>query len=161
MVARDRALTGEVAFLLQSTLDLDGWKELAQLTFFRPADGGTRWARPMAHSWGPLGAWVGRILYARNGKAGGMDRYDYKLDLGYVPPRGGGGGLPFEIGRSEFRLQAAGGSIAFDPARGRVGAAEEQFRVRGQLAASALGVTTMIELDETQLFRLRILDRKP
>ena len=163
-LARGGALTGELTFLLQSTLDLDGWKELAQLTFFRPpkersADG--RWQRKMVHNWGPLGAWVGGVVYAPAGKVAALDRYDYQLALNYLPPRGGPGGLPFQVARAEFRLLPSGGSIAFDPARGRVGAAEERFRVRGALAAMALGVTSVVELEEAQHFRLRILDDRP
>jgi hypothetical protein len=165
-VARAGALPGELTFLLQSSLDLDAWKELAQLSFFRPPIGqGTagRWSRPMTHSWGPLGAWVGQVTYARArvGKSAALDRYDYVLGLSYMAPRGGGGGLPFQVARADFRLQPSGGSIAFDTTRGQVAAAEERFRVRGALAASALGVTSVVEMEETQHFQLRILDRKP
>jgi hypothetical protein len=161
-LARGGALTGELAFLLQSTLDLDGWKELAQLTFFRPpkessTDG--RWRRRMAHNWGPLGAWLGEVVYAPAGKVADLDRYDYLLALHYLPPRGGG--LPFQVARSEFRLLPSGGSIAFDAARGRVAAAEERFRVRGVLAVMALGVASVVEMEEAQHFRLRILDARP
>jgi hypothetical protein len=163
-LAQGGALTGELAFLLQSTLDLDGWKELAQLTFFRPPkerskDG--RWRRKMAHHWGPLGAWLGEVVYAPAGKVAALDRYDYPLGLTYLPPRGGGAGLPFQVARSEFRLLPSGGSIAFDAARGRVAAAEERFRVRGVLAVMALGVTSVVEMEESQQFQLRILDAKP
>jgi hypothetical protein len=172
-LARAGELPGELTFLLLSSLDLDAWKELAQITFFRPRrptdrDKVGRWSRPMTHSWGPLGAWVGQVTYASAGSAGkaaGLERYDYLLDLGYAPPRGAGamgGALPFQVARADFRLQpGSGGSIAFDSTRGQVAAAEERFRVRGALAASALGVTSVVEMEETQHFQLRILDRKP
>lgn len=163
-LARGGALTGELTFLMQSTLDLDGWKELAQLTFFRPPQERGKdglWRRKLVHNWGPLGAWTGEVACAAAGKVGALDRYDYRHFLTYAPPKGGRGMLPFEVSRADFRLLPSGGSIAFDATRGRVAAAEERFRVRGLLAASALGVTSTIEMEETQHFRLRILDRKP
>jgi hypothetical protein len=163
-VSARAAVPGEMAFLLQSVMDLDGWKELAQLTFFRPPkklpEGG-RWSRKLTHGWGSLGSWAGQVTFRQAGKAGGLERFDYQLALKYVPPRGGGGGLPFAVSKADFRLQAGGGSIAFDPARGRVAAAEERFHVRGVLEARALGATSAVEVEEVQHFRVRVLDRLP
>jgi hypothetical protein len=154
---------GGQTFLLWSFLDLDGWKELAEVSFFRPRQPvrkGEKWTRPMTHSWGPLGHWAGQEVFLHTGRQGPVERYDYVLDLGYKPPAGGGG-LPFQVGKADFRLQTARGSIGFDPERGRVALAEERFAVRGVLSVSALGVDTAVEMDETQLFQLRLHDRNP
>jgi hypothetical protein len=158
------ATPGELSFLLQASLDPDAWKELAQLTLFRPPDPlprGGQWSRKLAHTWGPLGSWAGQIIYRPGGKAGGLERFDYLLGLNYLPPRGPGGGLPFQVSKADFRVQAGGGSIAFDRARGRVTAAEERFHVQGALAAGTAGVTVVVEVDEVQLFQVRVLDRPP
>src|SRR5262249_32957100 len=67
-------------FMRWSFLDRDGWKELAQVTLFRPEKpSGTaaKWSRPMTHSWGPLGSWSGKIVYGYTGKKGKVDRIDY------------------------------------------------------------------------------------
>ena len=154
---------GGPSFLLWSFLDRDGWKELAQLSFFQPPPSvgrGDKWQRPMTHSWGPLGNWSGKIHYQASGKQAGLERFDYALDLAYKPPRQGGG-LPFAIGKSEFQIQTARGAIGYRPERGRVAAAEERFHVRGALAVSCLGVDSVVQMDEIQLFQLRILDRNP
>jgi hypothetical protein len=156
---------GGTTFLLWSFLDQDGWKELAEVSFFRPRDikrKDDRWTRPLTHSWGPLGHWEGLVGYIRNGHDGGRDRYDYALDLAYRPPAvGAGAGLPFKVGRADFRIKTAAGAIAFDADRGRVSHAEERFHVRGVLAVSALGVETAVEMDEMQIFQLRHHDRNP
>jgi hypothetical protein len=155
---------GGTSFLLWSFLDQDGWKELAELSFFRPREPvrkGDRWARPMTHSWGPLGRWAGQAGYAHTGRQAGLERYDYALDLAYRPPEAGGAGLPFQVGRADFRLQTAQGTIGFDRERNRVALAEERFHVRGVLAVSALGVDAVVEMDEAQLFQLRLHDRNP
>ena len=51
--------------------------------------------------------------------------------------------------------------ILYDPHKGRVAAAEEQFRVTGSLVVGLLGVDTAIDMDETQVFRLRVRADKP
>ena len=154
---------GGPSFLLWSFLDRDGWKELAQLSFFQPPRAvrrGERWDRSMTHSWGPLGAWDGKVHFQSTGKQAGLDRYDYQLDLAYKPPTKSGG-LPFEIGQSRFQIQTARGAIAYNPERERVAAAEERFHVRGVLAVSFLGVESAVQMDEMQLFQLRIVDKNP
>jgi hypothetical protein len=155
-------LTGP-SFLLWSFLDRDGWKELAQLSFFRPPGElrrGEKWSRPMTHSWGPLGSWAGRAHYQYAGRPADLDRFDYALELAYRPP-GKGGGLPFRVTHADFQVQAARGAIAFHPGRGRVSAAEERFHVKGALAVDYLGAGAAVEMDEVQLFQLRLHDRNP
>jgi hypothetical protein len=153
---------GGPSFLLWSFLDQDGWKELAQLSFFQPPSGKNtgRWSRDMTHSWGPLGQWSGKIHYRAAGKQTGGERFHYLLDLAYQPPQKGGE-LPFEIGTSQFQIQTASGAILYQPSRGRVAAAEERFHVRGLLAVSVLGVEAPVQMDEMQVFQLRILDHNP
>src|SRR5207247_889941 len=97
---------GSAGFLLHSLLDRDGWKELAGLTFFQPARPlrkGEKWARPAAHGWGPLGAWVGQVSYLHAGKQAGQDRFAYALELRHVPPRAGGGAMGVQLGKTDFR----------------------------------------------------------
>jgi hypothetical protein len=154
---------GGPSFLLWSFLDRDGWKELAQLSFFQPPASprrGERWERPMTHSWGPLGNWSGKVHFQFTDRREDLERFDYLLDLAYKPP-GKGGALPFEIGNSQFQIQTARGVIVYRPSRGHVAAAEERFHVRGLLAVSFLGVESVVQMDEMQLFKLRILDRNP
>lgn len=155
---------GGPSFLLWSFMDKDGWRELAEASFFQPRQPvrkGDRWARAMTHSWGPLGRWDGQIGYGHLGKQGGIERYDYALEMAYKPPADGGAGLPFKIGRAEFRVLTAAGSIGIDPGNRRVKLAEERFHVRGQLTVSALGVDAPVETDEMQVFQLRLHDRNP
>jgi hypothetical protein len=154
---------GGPSFLLWSFLDQDGWKEMAQLSFFQPPSSvrrGERWDRPMTHSWGPLGAWSGKTHFQSTGKQAGLDRFDYALELAFKPPSKGGG-LPFEISKSQFQIETARGVIAYQPGRKRVTAAEERFHVHGLLTVSFLGAESAVQMDEMQLFQLRILDKNP
>ncbi len=154
-------IAGKETFVLFSFLDQDGWKELAQLCFFRPPsdvkNGGT-WTRRLDHSWGPLGSWSGKAEYAHRGKREGRDHFTYALDLAYREPRPGGAGLPFEIGKAEFRLQSAAGEILFDPARTRTVLAVERFDVLGRVPVTYHGTAVVIDMREQQAFRVRVLD---
>jgi hypothetical protein len=147
---------GQRAVRVWSLLDADGWKELAGLTFFRPAAGG-KWSRPAAHDWGPLGRWAGKTAFTAAGKRGAAERYDYALDLTYLPPAAGGDG-PVRVTKAAFRPVAAGGAILYDAARGRVSAAEETFRVRGTAVVAAAGGEGVVEMEEEQVFQLRVVD---
>ena len=140
-----------------SLLDADGWKELAGVTFFRPAAGG-KWTRPVEHEWGPIGRWAGRTTFSPAGKRGAVERYDYSHELTYHPPAAGGDGGPVRLTRAAFRPVAAGGAILFDPARGRVSAAEETFRVRGAATVAVAGGEAQVEMEEEQVFQLRLID---
>jgi hypothetical protein len=154
---------GGPSFLLWSFMDRDGWKEMAQLTFFQPPTdirSGQRWERAMKHSWGPLGTWDGKMRFLATGKQAETERYDYLLDLRYKPPTKSVG-LPFEIGQSRFQIQTAQGAIAYDAGRRRVAAAEERFHVRGVLSLSLAGIDSVVQMDEMQLFQLRIVDKNP
>jgi hypothetical protein len=154
---------GGQTFLMWSFLDEDAWRELAQITFFRPekSPGQEKWSRKMSHGWGPLGRWAGQTTYAATGKQAGLDRIAYAHEMTYHPPARGAGGLPFQVAKAEFKPLAAGGVILFDPGRDRVGAAEETFRVRGQVVVSSGGTEAAVEMDEAQVFRLRVLDQAP
>jgi len=149
--------------MLASVIDPDGWKELAELTFFQAHDSlakGQRWQSPLTHSWGPLGSWTGRAEYTCVGREEGLDRISYKLRLAHQPPKAGQGGLPFELLGADFQHQESGGTMDYDRAKQRVVRAEEHFPVKGTLKVGLLGQETPLELDEQQTFTLRILEAK-
>jgi len=147
-----------------SIIDPDGWREIAELTFFRPqlpSEGRQTWEHPFAHSWGPLGSWSGKVVYSQLEPRDGLLRFSYAFALTHQPPKAGGSSLPFQIVRTDFQHQKAGGAIAFDASRGRVVEVNEEFPVRGRLTVELLGQEVPVGLEETQHFRIRVLDRKP
>jgi hypothetical protein len=161
--AGNNPLAGQT-FLLWSFLDEDAWKELAQLTFFQP-DGplrpGEKWSRKLSHSWESLGSWGGQTTYAAAGPQQGFERINYAHDLKYQPPGGAGRDLPFAVRKADFKPLVAGGAILFDPDRRKVANAEETFRVRGGLVVAVGDVEAAVEMDETQVFRLRLTEATP
>lgn len=147
-----------------SLLDRDGWKELAQATFFQKdllKGKNARWTKPLTHQWGSLGSWVGQVQYNDLGSQGNLRKIAYVYQLVYkVPPAGARIGL-LAVKEAQFHPPEGTGQVLFDPNRGRVAAAEEKFRVRGVVQATLLGQATRIEIEENQLFQIRISDRMP
>lgn len=154
-------LPGGLGVQMASLLDADGWKELAQATFYQPEqhDKAGRWTRPMTHTWGPLGGWVGQVSYAYPGpEKGPQVKVPYALKIAYQPPKGPGaaGALPLQIVGSNFQPAQAGGTLLFDTERRRVVAAEERFLVRGTMMLNLLGQNSPTEIEEEQVFQMRI-----
>jgi hypothetical protein len=152
------------ALVLASLIDQDGWKELAQYSFFqpyKPLRPGIRWERSMLHSWGFLGSWTGHVSFKYAGQQGELQRFPYTFKLTYVPPKAEAHAVPFSISRASFKHGEAGGTIYFDPGKGRVSHVEERFPVKGQMSIEVLGQSLPVELAEEQSFQVRLLDSDP
>lgn len=157
---------GGKGFLITSVMDEDGWKELAELTFFQPDPAGMEnqsWSRQMTHDYEPLGSWFGETTFVSHGKQQDLMRIDFAHKLTYKPPAKGAaaGGLPLTINNADFKALAAGGTIYFDTQSDRVQSAQEQFRVRGMLGTEVLGQAANVEVEEHQTITLRVLDQNP
>ncbi|MSQ96106.1 MAG: hypothetical protein EXR98_16345 [Gemmataceae bacterium] len=154
-------VNGGAGMQMASLLDRDGWKELAQVTFFQmdqPLKVNDRWSKPMTHNWGGLGSWHGKINYAYVGQQQNLHKVAYGLQLAYRAPNAGMiAGM--KINGAQFQPQQAEGTILFDAAKGRVVAAEERFRVRGVINTNLLGQNTLLEIDEDQHFLIRIHEK--
>jgi hypothetical protein len=151
-------------FLMVSLMDEDGWKELAQITFFQPEGPirkGDQWSRPMSHSWGPLGEWKGRIAFQYGGQRQQLHAMPYVLQLRHHPAAGKDAAFPLPLGDPAFVIRQAGGVIHFDAQQGRVAAAEELFHVTGKFDIALLGQNTTLELEERQEFAIRVHSQNP
>lgn len=159
--ARD---VGGVGIQAASLLDQDGWKEMAQATFFRPLEEvspRTNWVRPMTHNWGPLGHWTGQTLYVYAGRQAHLHQFNYGHRMTHVPPKGNGGGALFQITGAGFTPLEAAGQLVFDANLNRVVAGQEKFRVRGRVGVALLGMQTPVDIEEEQHFQFRILAVAP
>jgi len=159
-----RALPGGMGLQAASLMDRDGWKEMAQAVFFRPLDEvspRTYWSRPMSHNWGPLGSWTGQTLFVYAGRQGNLHQFNYGHRMAHVAPRGGGGGLPFQVMGASFVPLEAVGQLIFDSGQGRVVGGQERFRVRGKVSITVLGMQTPVDVEEEQTFQFRVVPVSP
>lgn len=158
---------GAKGLLMTSVMDADGWKELAELSFFTPDVEPTEtqtWTRQMTHNFEPLGSWSGVTTFSPRGTEKSVTKIDYEHDLNYKPPAKGAvaaGGLSLNVKNAAFRAETAQGVIYYDHALGRVRTAEEMFHVKGQIAADALGQIVTIPVEEEQTFTLHLTDQYP
>jgi hypothetical protein len=153
---------GGLGVQMASLLDADGYKEIGQATFYQPEalDKAGRWTRAMTHNWGALGGWNGEVSYAFPGP--GKDaqvKVPYSLKLAYQEPKGPRvpGAVPVQITASNFQAPQAGGVLLFDSQQRKTVAMEERFLVRGKLGLVVLGQNTPAEIEEEQLFQMRIV----
>lgn len=160
---------GGLGFMVTTVMDDDGWKEMAELTFFTPGDpknaspsaNDEKWTRQMTHDFQPLGSWYGETRFVRKGEAKGLVQFDYTHHMTYTPPGKGAAGLPFAILDATFKPEAAGGTFFYDPQTQRVQKVQERFFVRGAVATELLGQAATVEIEEDQAITVRILDQYP
>jgi hypothetical protein len=155
-------LTGD-GFLLSSVMDDDAWKELAQVSFFLPPSPlkrGVRFERKLTHDWGPLGSWYGKTVYNPLGERSGEQRIDYAHYMHWKPPEKGKPML-LEISSATFKIERASGTIYYDPKTARVRGATERFLVRGTVNTMVLGQAVETQVEESQDFAVRVMDKLP
>ena len=71
------------------------------------------------------------------------------------------GSRRFQIAGVAFQALHAGGNIYFDAVQDKVVLAEERFHVRGRVNMVLLGQATPVDIEEEQIFQLRLLERLP
>ena len=153
----------ELGFMVTSVMDEDGWKEMAQLSFFVPEEqtaGSQTWVRKMTHDFGPLGSWEGETHYTPK-EASNPLQIDYVHRMTYKPPAKGVGGLPFTITNATFKPEIAAGAFHYDKQAGRVIQVQERFLVKGALSTELLGTAAEVEMEEDQLITVRMLENNP
>ena len=158
---KPKDLTG---FLMTHVMDEDGWKELTQLSFFRPdpaaAQDGT-WEHQMTHDFGSLGHWSGMTRYQRGDQKEKLTLFNYTHDLEYFPPTEEASDLPFDLVDVKFRSETAEGRIYYDEASDRVAGVEETFVLRGTLAIELLGQLANVETSEQQALVIMLTPDNP
>ena len=71
------------------------------------------------------------------------------------------GGLPFKITSADLKSKTAGGSILFDPIKGRVEKSSTNLTVDGSLTIEIGGQSTKVVLSQTQDTIVDTLDTNP
>ena len=145
--------------LVSTVIDEDGWKELAQLTLFRPLDQRSPndpFVRKAEHDWGSLGSWYGKTTFTRTGSQRAVTNYRYQHQLEYTKPNGPGD-LPFAIVDAKFQAYEAGGIIVFDAKAKHVHRVQERFQAKGTVETTMLGVAATIAIDEQQEFIINVV----
>jgi hypothetical protein len=157
--------------LLKEILSDEALKQMADPTFgalpgkdVKLAKGAT-WDRDSELNMGPIGKYKTKYTYTFEGKKDDKDKlYRIKVvtKLTYSPPDPKAQPqLPFKILKADLKTKKASGTILFDPVKGRVASSDQVLELDGSLDIEIGGMTTKVELNQTQTTTVETSDKNP
>jgi hypothetical protein len=158
--------------LLKQILSDEALKEMAEPTFGvvpgKEVKKGDSWTRSAKLDMGPIGKYENTYKYTFEG-AGADKLANIKVDttVKYNPPGenamnpAGAGALPFKIKTADLKSTAAGGSVKFDEAKGRVESSDMTLDLEGSLTIEIAGQSTKVDLKQNQKTTIKTLDKNP
>lgn len=160
-VATPAAAGGMLAgAMVSDVIDEDGWRELVQLTLFRPekvSKNGDVPSRRMRHDWGDLGEWYGETRFTQQRRRGKLQQISYVHQMRYNKPAAEDSSGPFKIKDADFSTYRADGAIQYDTRAKQVTAVREQFTVSGTVDTELLGSPVTIGVREEQVITINVL----
>src|SRR5262249_30887615 len=119
------------------------------------------WSRESRLDMGPIGAYDTTYNYTYTGKSGSLANIDVVANLKYAAPKDTKkDGLPFKILKAELTGKG-NGVVHFDEDKGRVNDSKLDMKVEGKLTIEIGGMTTDVELTQTQVAELKTYDSDP
>jgi hypothetical protein len=154
--------------LLNRILSDEALKQMADPVFAvapnRPVKKGDHWDRQLKLDMGPIGTYDTTYTYTYQGKDGANHKIDQTADVKYQPPTtetAGGGQLPFKIKKADLKTKDAKGTILFDNDKGRVASSELHLKLDGSLTIEINGMSTDVQLEQTQTTTVKTMDTNP
>lgn len=155
---------GAEGFMITSVLDADGWREIAELTFFRPRETQSSretWSRQTMHDFGPLGSWYGTTTFKPGADRRGIREFTYSHTLDHERPAKPAPAAPFRVTAAKLVPERAAGIIRYDDKLDRVESVREEFKVRGRVDTELAGQAIPVGLEEWQIIELGLHARNP
>jgi hypothetical protein len=125
------------------------------------------WSSTTELKMGPIGTYVTKNDYEFKGedKDKGLAKIGVKVDLKYQAPAGNeGGNLPFKIKKAD-NLQGKQigdkNEIEFNYKKGRIESSHLEVELKGDLEIEIAGMSTSVNLDQTQVTDLTTTDKNP
>jgi hypothetical protein len=152
--------------LLKSILSEEALKQMAEPTWgaFPPADKtkkGDTWTKKSTLNLGPIGTYDTEYKYTLEGPDKGGEKIKIDATLTYSPPKDKSGGLPFQIKSATLKSKEGTGHAIFDKAKGRIESSTMTMKLEGTLDIEVGGMTTTVELSQTQTATVRSMDSDP
>ena len=154
--------------LLKQILSDDALKQMADPTFAivpgKPVKKGDTWERTNKLNLGPIGTYDTTFKYTYDGP----DPKDKNLavikvgnSLKYVPPGGGGTGLPFKILSADLKSKDGIGTAQFDIQKGRLVSLNLGLKLEGKLTIDISGMNSDVQLNQEQTTQVKTTDKNP
>jgi len=153
--------------LLQSILSDDALKSMAEPAFGvippkgeMPPD--KKWTRESKLDMGPIGSYDTTYTCTYKGKNNSLAEIDVATNLKYAAPKEAKkDGLPFKILKADLASKEGKGVVHFDLEKGRVNDSKMDLKLEGKLTIEIGGMTTEVELSQTQTAELKTTDTDP
>ncbi len=155
--------------LLEAILSEDALKQMADPVFSAIPEGGVvpkdkTWNVKSTLNMGPIGSYTTKYDYKFEGEKGDIANIGVKTELTYEAPKGKGtDGLPFRITNADLKSDkdSGTGTVQFDTKRGRIAGSTMNLKLGGKLSIDIAGMTTEVDLQQTQESSLKTSDTDP
>jgi len=152
--------------LLDKLLSEDALKQMADASFGVVPNKTVKvketWQRPSKLNLGPIGTWDTTYDYTLDKIEKDVATIGVKTTMKYEKPsEADAGGLPFKIKSADLKSENASGTILFEIKAGRVTSVEMSQKLKGKLSIEIGGMTTEVELDQTQKTTVKTQDTDP
>jgi hypothetical protein len=151
--------------LLKSILSEEALKQMAEPTWGAfPTDKvkkGDTWTKKSTLNLGPIGTYDTEYKYTLEGPDKGGEKIKIDATLTYSPPKDKAGGLPFQIKSATLKSKEGTGHAIFDKTKGRIESSTMTMKLEGTLDIEVGGMTTTVELSQTQTATVRSMDADP
>jgi hypothetical protein len=142
--------------LLEQILSEDALKQMADPTFAivpnKEVKKDDTWQFKTKLNLGPIGSYDTEYTYKYLGPENQLEKIGATANLKYVPPpaEAGAGGLPFRIKDAKLESKNANGTAFYDPKTGRIDNYKMSLTLEGTLDIEIGGMTSKVELKQTQ-----------
>jgi Family of unknown function (DUF6263) len=169
LVNKLKVVNPQMEGLLNKILKEESIKQMAQPMLSvvpgRPVAPNDSWDSAEKLSMGPIGTYVTTNKYTYEGpaKEKGMAQIKVKTSLKYETPAETEKGLPFKIlpGSTLKSSDDSGGTVLFNTVAGRVESADMNVKLEGTLKIEIANMDTTVELNQTQVTKLKTMDKNP
>jgi len=167
-----KKLTGanaQMEALLKQILSEEALKEMADPTFAaipnKEVKKDEKWDKTSKLDMGPIGKYENTYHYTFDGlDKDKKAKIKVETELKYTAPTdntSASAGLPFKIKSADLKSTDAGGTILFDPEKGRIEESELKVKLTGKLSIEIGGQATAVDLDQTQKTTVKTSDTNP
>lgn len=155
--------------LLKQILSDDALKQMADPAFAvvpdKPKKKGESWERKSTLNIGPIGSYDNTYKYTLEGtdeKDKNLAKIKVQTTLKYIPPVDTATQqLPFKVKNAKLETKDATGEVIFDIAKGRVVSSKMSQNLSGTLSIDVGGMTTDVELTQSQTTTVKTTEENP
>ena len=154
--------------LLEAILSDDALKQMADATFAaipnKEVKKGDTWPKDSKLNMGPVGSYNTTYKYTYEGTDAKdkVEKIKVETTLAYTPPVDAQqGALPFKIKAADLKSDKSSGTVSFDAAKGRIESSTMTLDLKGKLSIEIAGMTTDVELTQTQTTTVKTTDKNP